>query len=285
MLAFSSAVGSDPSRVFVWLIDKRFCVLTKLIDFIIEPLLYEAGFDFYQNQLPPRFCNYAHFMLAKHKKLYGKTLETYDRLARFPSQETLSEAQQTYALMAASSPRSTRWFFQQIKVGVDRFEDFHDLASFDDSSEVQLTSVLATISHWRQQFGDDFSVNHDESASFFGQAEMWGKITSPSVPAQELPTSGTGPIPFPLRVMETSSVRSHESPAIQICDVLAGLVNKMQGLRARPQDPFANQILAAGLGEITMNGIYPRPEFPLGPPARRTGPDAVDRMTSIIFGS
>jgi hypothetical protein len=285
MRSFSGAVGTDPDRVFVWLIDKRFCVLTKLVDFIVEPLLYDMGYDFYQDQLPPRFCNWVHFSLVKHKKLYDRALEVYDRLARFPSAESLAEARLAYATMARRAPKSIRWFFEWLQAGVDRFEEFHALDSFADSSEIQLTSVLASISYWRQRSGDEIAVKHDQSNNFFSQAEIWGKLTSPAVPAQELPTSGSGPIPFPLRVTSTSAVLSHESAAIQLCDVLAGLVNKSHQLRIKPADPFVEQLLEGGLGKVTMNGVYPRPEFPLGPPARRTGPDAVDRMTSIIFGA
>jgi hypothetical protein len=222
--------------------------------------------------------------LVKHKKLYDHTLEVYDRLARFPSDESLADARRTYATMARRAPQSIRWFFEWLQAGVDRFEEFHVLESFGDSSEIQLTSVLASISYWRQQCGDEIAVKHDQSNNFFNQAELWGKLTSPAVPAQELPTSGSGPVPFPLRVTSTSAILSHESAAIQLCDVLAGLVSKVHQLRAEPADPLVEHLLEAGLGKVTMNGVFPRPEFPLGPPARRSGPDAVDRMTSIIFG-
>ena len=284
MVAFSKAIGLIPDRVFVWVIDKRFCVLTKMVDFVIEPLLHEAGYDFYQNQLPPRLCNYLHFGLVEHEKIYADTLAVYDQLARFPSRETLRVAQQAYRKLARTAPRSIRWFFEWIKVGVDRFEEFHQLDEFGDSNEVQVTSVLASISYWRQNLGDDLSIHHDESNNFFSQAALWERLTSPAVPPQELPTSGTGPVPFPLRVTHTQAMRSHESATVQLCDVLAGLVSKLHLLRRDPDDAFSGELLEAGLGQVVMNGVFPRPEFPLGPPVRRTGPDAVDRMTSILFG-
>lgn len=34
---------------FVWIIDKRFCLLTKMVDYLVEPGAYEAGYDWHAN--------------------------------------------------------------------------------------------------------------------------------------------------------------------------------------------------------------------------------------------
>jgi len=43
------------------------------------------------------------------------------------------------------------------------------------------------------------------------------------------------------------------------------------------------EVLAAGFDQIEYNGIRPELDFPNGTPATLTGPDIVDRLTSIMF--
>jgi len=46
-----------------------------------------------------------------------------------------------------------------------------------------------------------------------------------------------------------------------------------------------NEVIEAGLNELTYNGVRPATVFPDKiPPKRLSGPDVVDQMTNIIFG-
>jgi len=69
--------------------------------------------------------------------------------------------------------------------------------------------------------------------------------------------------------------------------VLAGLAARHFG----PGTPMENKklladVIEAGMGAITYNGIQPAPVFPDQiPPKRLKGPDAVNKMTAIIYGS
>ena len=91
---------------------------------------------------------------------------------------------------------------------------------------------------------------------------------------------------FPLRVVSTSPVDSKNSASVQYCDLLAGLTARhFSPLTEGDERDFMNEVIAAGLKELTYNGVRPATVFPERiPPKRLTGPDAVDRMTEIIFG-
>jgi hypothetical protein len=80
---------------------------------------------------------------------------------------------------------------------------------------------------------------------------------------------------------------SKDSPSIQVCDLLAGLATKHFSPRTEGDDRvFMDQVIEAGLKHITYNGIRPDVIFPDQiPPRRLDGPDVVDQMTDIIFGS
>lgn len=89
-----------------------------------------------------------------------------------------------------------------------------------------------------------------------------------------------------LRVISTTAVDSKDNISIQFCDVLAGLTTRHFSSGTEGADrKFMNDVIAAGLSELTYNGIRPSTVFPDRiPPKRLTGPDIVDQMTAIIFG-
>jgi hypothetical protein len=57
------ALGGVHEKLFVWQVDKRFCVLTKMIDYLLEPIAHSAGHDFYKNSYASKFANYIYFGL------------------------------------------------------------------------------------------------------------------------------------------------------------------------------------------------------------------------------
>jgi len=63
LLRFAEFLKERNEQVFVWWVDKKFCVLTKFVDFLIEPILHDEGYDFYAGGHAPKFCNRFHFGL------------------------------------------------------------------------------------------------------------------------------------------------------------------------------------------------------------------------------
>jgi len=46
-------------------IDKRFAVLTKIVDFLIGPYITDTGYDFYDGGFCWKYCNYIYFGLTQ----------------------------------------------------------------------------------------------------------------------------------------------------------------------------------------------------------------------------
>lgn len=286
LLTFAGELKRIQDNLFIWVVDKRFCTLTKLVDFLIEPVISAAGYNFYSKGFPPRYCNWVHFGLTTFAPpgLYQATLEAYHEVARFPSDESLDVMTALYRQQARRGPKELREFFNLAYEGAARFKHFHDLGSFDDSNEIQLTSVLTSVSRWRQRRAENFEVLHDQSNNFFNQEWLWAAITRDDVPLQQHPMADGTFAEFPLRVTRTIACVSEDHPAIQLCDVIAGLFSKTMKLhRSNENSDFLTRLLSAGLGDVTYGGINPQPEFPNGPPALATGPDVVDRMAAILF--
>ncbi|MGA7451348.1 MAG: hypothetical protein WBW73_08735 [Rhodoplanes sp.] len=189
-------------------------------------------------------------------------------------------------IMAASSDEPVKIFLEQMELGARLFLDYHDISTFGGSDELQTTTMFAIVTHWRQKYPEDFALVHDASSNFLRSRDMWERITSADVPPQ-LHRGGDGSfVEFPLRVVSTTAVDSKDSRSIQFCDILAGLATRhFSPLTEGDDRVFMDELIDAGLKEITFNGIRPGTTFPDQiPPKRLSGPDVVDQLMGIMYG-
>lgn len=270
---------------FLFIIDKRFCVLTKLIDFLVEPVAHAAGRDFYRDSHASKYANYVHwgFTAVDNEALYESTVRAYYRFVRAPDEPKLAALQQLLVIMANSAPEEMRFFYEVAAEGALRFHEFWNIETFADTFEIQLTSVLNSVGYWRNKLPDNFEMFHDASNNFFAQKELWDAITADHVPAQLHPQAFGPAIEFPLRVRGTHAVDSKRSFAVQLCDAIAGLATRCVRPASSPEEAkFYQSLLDGGLGEWSLGGVNPGTEFPDGGPPELDGPDAVDQLLAIV---
>jgi hypothetical protein len=228
LIKFAEHLKPLQDRAFAYMIDKRFAVLTKIVDFLIEPYITKTGYDFYDEGFCWKYCNYIHYGLTKFAppELYENLINFYQAFSRNPTEETHAQLQGRLKIMAASTDEPARIFLEQMELGARLFHEFNDVETFKGSDELQLTSMVAIISHWRGKYKEDFSVVHDASSNFLRGKDYWDRITNNNVPKQ-LHRAGDGTLTeFPLRVISTTAVDSKDNISIQFCDVLAGLTTR-----------------------------------------------------------
>ncbi|QLF71770.1 DUF3800 domain-containing protein (plasmid) [Peteryoungia desertarenae] len=289
LLTFARHLEPFADTAFTYMIDKRFGVLTKIVDFLIEPLVTNGGYDFYADGFCWKYCNYIHYGLTEFAppELLDRLLTIYQDFSRNPTPQTLAVLQSQLRLIAQSLEEPVQIFIGQMADGAEAFEHFTDLETFKSSNELHTTSMVAIISHWRQRHSEDFAVVHDASSTFLRQRRMWKNITSPNVPEQIHRGGDGSETPFPLRVVSTEAADSKDHFAIQFCDVLAGLCVKHFGSSANdPDRAFLDEVIQAGLGTLSYNGIRPSTIFPDQiPPRPLSGPDVVDQLAMLIRDS
>lgn len=288
LLTFAGHLGEFENLSFIYMIDKRFAVLTKIVDFLIEPYITDAGYDFYDDGFCWKYCNYIYFGLTQFgpPELFDALASHYQVFSRNPTPESLDRLHFQLGIMAASVEEELQIFFEQMAMGARLFHNYHDLEQFRGSDELQMTTMLAIVAHWRQRYPEDFSIVHDTSSNFLRSREMWGRITNNNVPAQQHRLGDGSFVEYPLRVVSTAAIDSRDSYSVQFCDILAGLTARHFNPATEAEDrEFMNQIIDGGLQDITYNGIRPQHIFPDQiPPRRLAGPDVVDQMTEIMFG-
>ncbi len=288
LIKFSSKIEKYSDNSFVWMIDKKFAVLTKAVDFLIEPLITNAGYNFYANGFCWKYANYIHFGLTEiaAPDHYDTLVRTYQTFSRDPSRERLKELQSQLNIMASSADEPVRIFFEQMAHGASLFDEFHNLEQFKSTNEFHVSCMVAIIAYWRQRYSEDFSVIHDASSIFFRNKDVWESITSSDVPDQSHPLGDGTTVQFPLRVTSTNPIDSAESIQVQFCDVLAGLTTRVFDKRMDAENKeLLQNVINAGFGEMRYNGVRPSATFPdKFPPDKKVGPDPVDLMAKIISG-
>ena len=283
---FGRRLGDMPERVFSWIMHKQFVVLAKVVDFLIEPHITDAGYDFYSDGFCWKYANYIHYGLSEFSPaLYDALVVSYQRLSRDPTNQGLSDLQAHLGIMANSVENPPQVFLEQMALGAEMFLHYSSLETFKRSNELQLSGMLASVIHWRQRNSEEFHIIHDCSSNFFRQRNTWERVTNSDVPKQPVTIGDGTAVEFPLRVTSTTAVDSKSSFAVQLCDLLAGLSARRFNSSVSDQDrKLLGEVFVAGLGEIPYNGVYPGTEFPDQiPPKRLTGPDVVDQVTNILF--
>lgn len=284
--SFAKEVPGLANRVFVYIIDKRFSLLIKMFDYLVEPGFYEAGLDWYADGWGMRYMNVVHRDLLRHgsEELYDETVRMWDAFARSPSEATLASfAAHVEATIAASAPPLSS-MFDLLRKGLMHFRARNPkLEEFADSSEIQVTSVFSTMIYWRQQRSEDFDLVHDESSAFLKQRGLWEAMLRDDVEPQLIQSSNGSEVELPIRVRTTTGVRSQDSAAVQLCDILAGFAGKAApGFGDKPKDPFVLELVMEGAGELVQGGVMPHKLYIEGPPRRREGPDVVDQMVDLL---
>jgi len=283
---FIEALGPHLEHVFGYAADKEFVLLTKIVDFLVEPVVTQAGYDFYANGFCRGFANMFHFAMTEFasQEDYATLINAYGTFSKTPTVEKLAALQSTLENLLNQCSEELKPFLGMASFGAQIFHDHSNIETFGDSNEIQLTVVLSSVAYWRSKTDLDLVVIHDQSSNFFKQKDLWDTITAAEVPEQVI-ISGSGfPVQYPLRVVSTEPGDSRDHWTIQLCDMVSGLMAKSLSRNLSGDDSASiGELMEAGLGELQLDGIRPGTDFIEGPPSHKDGPDAVDQFTQIIF--
>ncbi|WP_411903744.1 DUF3800 domain-containing protein [Methylorubrum thiocyanatum] len=283
-LDFAREVGRRPDSFCAVKIGKRFTLVCKMVDNLVEPLLRAQGYDFYSGDYARRFANSAHFVFTNllARPVADGLLSTYNEFARDPDAAKLATLHAALVDARRDAPYGSGVTLDLMQEGARHFAVLNDLDSFEDSNEIHVTAVVECMGHWLQRHQGPFEVIHDESLHFFGQSARWEAITNPDVDAVTI-TVGAKTMNLPIPVTATVSAHSHDCPSIQLCDLVAGVLSRAAAAQPTPDFRiFVEQAVESGLGEVLVYPIDAGDEFISGPPARAEGPDAVDRIVEAV---
>lgn len=284
-LTLAGKLASYSDGIFFWVVDKPFAVVVKMVDFLIEPGVTAAGYNFLADGFGRKTVNYLYVGL-KYVATPGcleRLVEGYQIFSRDPSIPALNQFREVLKEEYERQSLEVKPLLGQLLDGANNFEKHTDLETFRATNDLQFTTMLAAVADWRKRFQEDFVIIHDASSNFLRQKENWNTVTSTDVPKQMHPLGDGTTVEFPLRVLETHSVNSKDNYSVQLCDLLAGFASRyFNPQKTKDEQEILEAIAENGLGSATTNGIRVGKDFPTGPPQKLDGPDAVDLMLNIM---
>lgn len=279
-LEFAREVGKRPERFCTAKIGKRYTIISKMVDNLVEPLLRARGYDFYKGNYAVTFANSVGFVFEHilARPVSDKVMALYNSFARNPGVPALQELQTALAEALGSAPEESEIFLELLHQGALDFERFHNLAKFVDTNDVHVTAAVRCMGHWQAQGPGPFQVVHDESLHFFARSSRWGAITDPGLEPMTF-NVGDKTLILPIPVTSTESAHSHERASLQICDLIAGFISRVAASeQSEAFREFAQEAIEAGIGKVSVFPVDFGSDFCEGPPEPATGPDIVDQI-------
>ena len=276
----------DPQRVKSLVMHKRFMVVTKLVDLIEETLAHAHGIDLYERGanlaisnlrylVSPVFCGEARFeeFLASFVEMVRRpTIASKDRF--FRSARAMYEGCSDEGHKASFAPY----------IYAERFIDdiLHGVTFL--ALDPAIPAFFSHCTVWGAQLAGPFSAVHDASKPMAAERENFEAMMNPAI-APAVIGYDRRKFEFPLKATGITFADSHDHPALQLADLIAGATSHWASSLARGEpDEFANNLDAAGIRRFAFDALWPSPN--VTPEALGTeeagGINAVEHMTTAL---
>ncbi|CAM5568785.1 DUF3800 domain-containing protein [Streptomyces aurantiogriseus] len=254
--AFDTLVGES---ILAFIANKRFMVVTKMVDVLVEELAHETGFNLYDGDAALGLANLYHLSgpVLGDPGAYDRMLQTFVDAVRRRSRASAADlfaAISTYR--ATTKPPLTKWV-ELLECTRAQGDDIIRRIASGEMRDVLDPAIpcLAVVCGEMGKIVGEFALVHDESnavarGSVFLQYLHW--LPDPARPGLMMER---------LPVTSVAFSDSTAAPQLQIADWAAGAVRQWAtSLVTTKRDPFAER-LEPFVKRWTAGGIWPDPDF------------------------
>lgn len=284
IIDFLRALAAEPQLVKVALAHKKYALVGKMVDLVVEPAMRQNGVDLYDQGANIALTNVMFAFLGggSHDKLLNlfqtmmRTLNPAD-FDRFV--EELFERH--------SDDDEVEQILDFLRVGCSTLG--HAIL-IDPSRTLDLafTLTFTLVSLWSKDIpaGEGIRLIHDASSIMARNKAIWDAVVDRSVPIQEIGYDIRTHL-FPIAVTDTVAEDSANSVGVQLADVVAGATASM-GRALTEADHSASEYEAELIDIINSASIYKYSVWPsnkVTPEALGTiGPNAapLDNFDAIL---
>jgi hypothetical protein len=265
-------------KILVGVSDKRYSLLAKIVDLIIELSMHRAGYNLYKRGGNIAMTNVMYMCMGLDPPYLDRILRAFQRWMRERSLQARTEFAQRLAI---PHPMEQIDDFRQRIVAALKHVGYGGVLRGLDRGvlDLSLSTAMNLIGMWRWRIDDEpFQLIHDQSTNMAKQKRMWDALVSetarPAVVGYD-----NRKRKYPLNVSETKFVDGKTSAALQIADILAGATSAvLKRSTSSSTDEYTN-----GLQELWSNkpldGYYFLPSTAISPEEMGTvGDDGEDPL-------
>ena len=263
IIEFLSCSSLEPENIITTLFHKKYMIVTKVVDLLVENLAYEDGIDLYRDGANIAMSNYFHLCMPTFCG-EGRTTTFLRRFVEMFRFRTPRSIRKFYVSAIAMYEHSTDREFAASLAPIlvsERMIEFILANNDRNSLDPAIPAFVEHCSLWGDRFGREYDLVHDDSKPIFQQKET---LEIFMLPEEEIQVLGYDrrKFSFPLRASGIRFASSNEDPRLQVADILASATSYWAaGLVAPPSHmEFWNGLNEANLPRLVRNVIWPSPD-------------------------
>lgn len=230
------------NEAFKWfLVDKRYALLAKYVDLMIEPEVADLGDNLYANGGAQELCFLLHHIahLKGRQDSLSQLMTAFSEYARKPDLESLASLERI-AVSADVGDEKMNLLLRMpfIRSGTKLLQ-----SAEPEHLDLCFTAAWTLLEHWYKELDRPVHLIHDESSALSSQREAWRNMTDPGAGFKQTMIGAT-PVPLNIPLLETVFVSSGQSAALQMVDVLVGAGRSLfeWRLKGKPENRFLEEM-------------------------------------------
>jgi hypothetical protein len=225
LLAFLDELLRSPERIAITQMDKRFALVGKMVDTLVENALHGRGLNLYEDGRHKLLTNALYFGVPhlSGDKFFDDLLSRFQALTRDPSPQHYDDF--FFPLTKLHHSGELGELLGWLALGDSELGQEDVLRTCRDTVvlDAATPSVFSLVGFWASQ-EQDLTVVHDSSSLLAADRSMWEAYASESAPAMSVHGS-VGEVSFPLPVKEFRFEEPSDTWAgLQLADLVAGCV-------------------------------------------------------------
>lgn len=224
IIDFLQELTTMPQVVKVAIAHKKYGVVAKMVDILIEPAMRLEGVDLYDRGGNIALSNVMFGLL--NRESHDKLLNLFQTMMRSLELVDFQHFQEELFKRQFDDDKLDR-FMNFFRAGTNILGP-GVLTDPTHTLNLAFTLTFTLTSLWRKDIsdGESITVVHDASSIMLRNKAIWDAVVDASVPSQEIGYD-TRTTVFPIAVTETRTVDSKDSVGVQLADVLAGAAAAM----------------------------------------------------------
>lgn len=223
VINFLQELAEYPEVVRFSVSHKRYVLITKMVDNLIEPLMYKDGIDLYDQGGNIGFSNVIYYMYQSHlsDNDFDKMLKNFQ------------------LMMRERTKISYERFFNSFNYSIsDKLNELNDIFKYwyikkkpenvwsipKNNLNIAFTCTLKMIADWSDLSKQQHTLIHDDSSNMSKEKKLWEYLVGSTIPSA-IVGYDTRTMKFPLQLKETYFCNSKDWAGLQLADILAGSIN------------------------------------------------------------
>ena len=226
VLAFAQRLDQIQGQLRFHLTNKRFALLGKIVDLIVEPVYHTEGVDLYAEGRNLAYLNMLYVASLDAVEQRDAVLREFLGVCRKPSDGQYARLADAVLTLSGQS-EALRELCKPIYIGVNLRRRYEPNSLGKADLAMMATCVISLVGEWNQELESEVAIVADASNELFRSRDVIGMLSDDSMTSVTENYAGHV-IGYPLRISGLDLVDSRARLGVQLADVAAGIINHVQ---------------------------------------------------------